>query len=161
MSGENSEIMAQFVIFKLSAEEFGIPIEDIYEIVRNQDLIEIPQSDKSIQGTLNIRGKSIPVVNLRVKFGMAPEKPDLHTRIIIVRLEGREIGMIVDQISEVINIEARIIDKSPPEDSSIPIEIIEGTANFENSKIKIININKLLSSENLDSIDEIKGLEGA
>jgi len=97
----------------LSGEEYGIPILQVQEIIRYEKLTHIPQSSEFIEGVLNLRGKVIPVVDLRRRFGLQESDNDNTTRIIVVELADRTTGLIVDAVSEVRNLDKDQINPPP------------------------------------------------
>jgi purine-binding chemotaxis protein CheW len=149
-----NDLSGQYVSFVLNREEYGVLILAVHEIIRFQDLTRIPQSPKFVDGVLNLRGKVIPVINLRKKFDMDEKEPDGSTRIIVVDLEGRTVGMIVDEVREVQMIEAKQISEAPPMGSSLNEEYILGMAKVDDRLKILLDINRVLTEKEIEAIDQ-------
>ena len=102
----------ELVIFKLGEEEYGAVIDQVKEIRQMTDVTPVPKSPKFVTGVVNLRGKVIPMVDLRVVLGLAPKKPDRATRIIVVDMGESTIGAVVDSVLEVLTLED--IERSHP-----------------------------------------------
>jgi purine-binding chemotaxis protein CheW len=109
----NSSRLVQMVTFNLGQEEYGIDILQVQEIDRLTEITEVPHAGPCIEGVINLRGKVIPIINLRRKFGMSDKEPDSRTRIIVVNLQSDTIGMIVDSVSEVLRVPADSLEEAP------------------------------------------------
>lgn len=101
----------QLVSFKLGKEEFGIDILRVHEINRMLNLTRLPNAPYYIDGVVNLRGRVIPVVNLRVKLGMERKEADRNSRIVVVELSGKIIGFLVDEVNEVLRIPENITEQ--------------------------------------------------
>jgi len=110
---ESNELL-QLVSFKISNEEFGVDILCVQEINRMLQITKMPNTPEFIEGVINLRGRVIPVLDLRIKLGMPRKEHDKNTRIIVVELKGKTIGFIVDEVSEVLRI-PKSITEAPPE----------------------------------------------
>ena len=143
------------VTFKLLGEEFGLPILDVREIIRMTDITPVPQAPGFVEGVINLRGQILPVVDLRTRFGLDQKDADAQTRIVVVELRSTVIGLIVDEVSEVLRIPASTI--APPPGivaGSIGAEYIKGIGHYDEKMIILIDMRKVFSEE------EIQGLEG-
>lgn len=149
-----NDLAGQYVSFVLNNEEYGVSILAVHEIIRFQDLTRIPQSPKFVDGVLNLRGKVIPVINLRKKFDMDEKDSDGSTRIIVVDLEGRTVGMIVDEVKEVQLIETEQISEAPPMGASMNAEYILGMAKVDDSLKILLDINRVLTEKELEAIEQ-------
>ena len=92
----------QLVGFRVGEEEFGVDILRVQEIIRSQQLTRVPNSSEFMEGVMNLRGKIIPVIALRKRFGLEEVPSHDHTRIVVVELQGTVLGFIVDAVSEVL-----------------------------------------------------------
>lgn len=137
----------QLVTFKIDREEYGIRITDVQEINRMTDITKIPRAPRFIEGIVNLRGNIIPAMDLRKRFGLDEKVRSDSTRVIIVDLEGKKTGIIVDSVSEVLRFEKSLID-NPPQILSNGIEekYIEGVGKLNDGKrmILIINLREIL-----------------
>jgi len=116
----------QLVTFTLGSEEFGIDIMIVQEIIRIPPITRVPKSREHIEGVINLRGNIIPVVNLRVCFGIPfGEETDL-SRIIVLQTNGRVFGVRVDQVSEVLHLDSDAIEPPPPVTLGLELNYISG-----------------------------------
>lgn len=142
-SGTKEELL-QFVTFSLNNEEYAVDILNVQEINRITEITEVPNSPHYIEGVINLRGKVIPVLNLRKKFGFQESPLDNTSRIIIMEVNGITCGMIVDSVSEVLRIPSSIIEPPPPMSSANNSQFIKGLAKIENRLIILLNIEKII-----------------
>ena len=111
---KTGEELLQLVSFNLGDEEFGVEILRVQEINRVMDITKIPKSPDFVDGVINLRGKVIPVINLRRRFGLEEREDDKNTRIVVVEIDAKTIGFIVDAVSEVLRIPSSTIEPPPP-----------------------------------------------
>ncbi|HPA44283.1 MAG TPA: chemotaxis protein CheW [bacterium] len=142
----------QYVSFILAREEYGIDILKVQEIIRFESLTRIPQSLSFVEGILNLRGKVVPVMDLRTRFGLPRGERDRKTRIMVVNVNGREMGLIVDQVSEVLQVDSDQVSPPPPMGASISAEYIRGMARIEERLMILLDVEKILSSEELAAL---------
>jgi purine-binding chemotaxis protein CheW len=142
---ENQEIL-QLVSFNLGNEEFGIDILKVQEIIRMLQITHVPNSPQFVDGVINLRGKVIPVIDLRVKIGMNKKGHTATTRVIVVELSGKTTGFIVDSVSEVLRIPNNIIE-APPSIivSGIDSDFITGVCKLEDRLLILLDLEKILS----------------
>ncbi len=145
----------QYVGFTLDGEEYGVPILSVHEIIRYETLTAIPQSAEFIEGVLNLRGQVIPVVNLRQKFDLPNHENDRSTRIVVAEINGRLTGLVVDEVSEVLQIESDQITPPPPMGTTVNMEFIDGMGKVNDKLMILLNINKILSLEENVQVDEV------
>ena len=138
------EEVLQFVTFTLNNEEYAVDILNVQEINRITEITKVPNSADYIEGVINLRGKVIPVINLRKKFAFEDKPVDDTSRIIIMELEGLTNGLVVDSVSEVLRVPSGRIEPAPPMSSDVSSKFIEGLANLDDRLIIIIDINKLM-----------------
>ena len=146
----------QYVSFVINKEIYGVPILSVREIIRHQQLTRIPKSAEYIEGVLNLRGKVIPVFNLRKKFGLTETEMDNSTRIVVVEVGSKVIGMIVDHVSEVLEIKQESIDPPPLVGSDVDIDFISGMGKLEEKLIILLDINRILSAEETMMADAVQ-----
>ncbi len=104
----------QFVVFELGSENYGVSIASVESIIKMQAITKIPHSNDFVAGVTNLRGKVLPVVDLRRRFGLPPQEADKNNRIIIISVNEMEVGMIVDGVSEVLTIQDESVVPTPP-----------------------------------------------
>src|SRR5260370_31045558 len=110
---QSHEELRQLVGFHVGGEEFGIDILRVQEIIRAQQLTRVPNSPEFMEGVMNLRGKIIPVITLRKRFGLEEAPPDKQNRIVVVEIQGTVLGFIVDAVSEVLRIPADTLEPPP------------------------------------------------
>jgi purine-binding chemotaxis protein CheW len=144
-------LAGKFMTFKLGEEEYGIEILKVREIIGLMDITRVPRVSHCIRGVINLRGKVVPVVDLRVKFGMTPTAATEQTVIIVVQcaVSGRELtmGILVDQVLEVLPLEQAQIEP-PPSFGTAEVELafILGVGKAEKRVIFLLDIGKVLSA---------------
>lgn len=134
----------QVVVFRLDKESYGIDIFQVNEIIRLREITPIPQSRRHIRGLVNLRGKTIPVVDLRVRFGMPTVTDTESTRIIVVESEYGHVGVVVDEVAEVMTIEANEMEEPPSLVETQATEFVRGIAKRENRLITLLDLEKAL-----------------
>lgn len=139
--------MMQFVIFNISNEEFAIDIKKVKEIIRVKKSTRIPQAPSFIQGVINLRGDVIPVVDLRKRFGLDATEITNETRTVIVEIRDDLLGLIVDAVTEVLRIDEEEIEPPPNNIAGLKAEYISGVGKVDERLLIILNIEKLLTSE--------------
>jgi purine-binding chemotaxis protein CheW len=142
----NEGKILQLVTFKLENEEFGVDILRVQEINRMMNITKIPNAPVFIEGVINLRGKIIPIVDLRKRLGFRDGGYDKSTRIIVVELEGLVLGFIVDSVSEVLRINENTVEPPPSIVSGIDSEYIEGVGKLDDRLLILLELNKVFAS---------------
>jgi purine-binding chemotaxis protein CheW len=141
----------QLVTFGLGSEEFAVDILAVQEINRMMSLTRVPQSPPEVEGVINLRGKIIPVVDLRKRFGMASAEKSEQSRIVVVEVHGRTIGFIVDRVSEVLRISSKIVEPAPSMVCSVDSDFIAGVGKLDDRLLILLDLAKLFSAETIDA----------
>ena len=136
----------QLILFILGKGNYGIPIENVNEIKKIEDITVVPKAPKFIEGVINLRGNVIPVIDLRKRFGMDKYEFSKRTKIIIVEVSKRQFGLIVDAVAEVVTLTKEQIEQSLPTVSGLKAEFINGIGKMNEKLIIILEISKILSS---------------
>ena len=136
----------QNVIFRLGSESYGIDIFLVNEIIRLREITPIPKSEAHIRGLVNLRGKTIPVVDLRVRFYMSQAEDTESTRIIVVETEQGNVGIVVDAVTEVITVEPDQVDETPPLVAGATADFVRGVAKQDDHLITLLNLEQALAS---------------
>lgn len=148
-NSETSTLEGKYLTFVLNHEEYGLEILKVREIIGLMDITPVPQTPSFIKGIINLRGKVIPVVDLRLKFGMPEAEYTKETCIIVVNIESRLMGIIVDTVSEVLDINAKDIEPIPSLGGGIKTDFILGMGKIK-GKVKILlDIDRVLTLEEL------------
>ncbi|MBI5189440.1 MAG: purine-binding chemotaxis protein CheW [Nitrospirae bacterium] len=146
----------QLAVFKVGGEEYSMDIMKIMEIIRPQKVTKIPRAPRFVEGVMNLRGKVVPIVDLRKRFGVDSEGGDpKKVRVIIVRLEGRVLGMVVDEVYEVIYLNSDNVEATPDTVKGTDTEYFTGVGKVGDRLIVILDVDRLLTG------DELKGLVAA
>ena len=148
MSKETLNELIQLVSFRLGQEEFGIDILKVQEINRMVEITRVPQAPHYCEGVINLRGKVIPVIDLRLKFGLASKERDKDTRIVVCDVAGFQIGMIVDAVHEVLRIPGSAIEDIPTIVTSVGQDYIRGVAKLNDRLLMFLDVAKVADEVN-------------
>ena len=147
----------KYLTFTLADEEYGIGILKIKEIIGLMQITTVPQTPEFIKGVINLRGKVIPVVDLRLRFGMDSMDYTERTCIIVVEITGTngsvQIGIVVDSVSEVLNIRGEDIEDTPAFGAKLNTDFISGMAKTEDNVKILLDIDRVLSTQELESLE--------
>jgi len=143
----------QLVGFRLAQEEYGIEITKVQEIILLGDITRVPQTPDYIKGLINLRNMVIPIVDLRLRFGLPEEKPTDETRIMVVNVHGKTIGIIVDAVSEVLRIAKDQVAPPPPTVAGLGREYLTGLIKLDQRLLILLDIDHLLTEEETMSLD--------
>lgn len=138
------EILYHLVTFKLQNEEYGIDISSVQEIIRATDITPVPGAPVHVKGVINLRGKIIPVVNLRKRFNMPESDITEEQRIVVVELGEKRLGMLVDSVSQVIKLSSNVIEDIPEEAVTFDENYIKGVGKLDQRLIIILDLKKSL-----------------
>ena len=148
--------MKQIVIFRLGKEEYGIDIVKVVEIVLHQEIRKVPDAPRYIEGIVNLRGDIHPVYNLRTRFNMTDKVADENTKIIVIRTVERNVGFIVDNVSEILSISDEDIQSAPSiVNTTADDKYIQGIAKQDNRLIVLLDIDKLVSDKDHQLMGEM------
>lgn len=134
----------QFIKINIGDEFFGIDIKYVDNIVRMQHITRVPQSAPYIKGVINLRGEVIPVFSLRIKMGLEEIEEDKNFRIIIVKMDGNSVGIIVDEVKEVVNLSVEEIVKPYHDASEVAQNFLYGVGKDGDSLISLLDINEVI-----------------
>ncbi|MEE9431288.1 MAG: chemotaxis protein CheW [Melioribacteraceae bacterium] len=149
-----AEELLQLVSFKVGEAEFGVDILKVQEINKMMELTIVPNTPEYVVGVVNLRGRIIPILNLRSRLGLPVKEYDLETRIIVVEMEDRTIGFIVDEVKEVIRIPKSITEPAPDIVSGIDSDYITAIGKMEDRLLILLDLTKILSNNEMDSLGE-------
>jgi len=144
----------QLVSFKLEDEEFGIPIEDVQEIIRMKEITRIPGTRRFVEGVIDLRGQILPIINLRKKLNLEEKEFNNSTRIVVITVEDIETGIIVDNVSEVLRVSKDSV-KNPPALLGEDTQYITGIVRFDSRLIILLNVKSIITKEDIIHLSEI------
>ncbi|MBU3099470.1 MULTISPECIES: chemotaxis protein CheW [Clostridium] len=140
----------KFLTFYVGKESYGIEIKFVTEIIGIQEITEVPELPNYVKGIINLRGKIIPVVDVRLRFKKEPKEYNDRTCIIVIDIKGISVGLIVDNVSEVINIEDSNIVPPPDIKTSFNNQYIRGIGKVEDEVKLILDCDKLLNDDEIE-----------
>ncbi len=146
------EKQLQLVTFTVGDEQFAVDILRVQEINRMLELTQVPQSPPGVEGIINLRGRIIPVMSLRKRFGLQPIEQNDQTRIVVVDVEDQTLGFIVDSVQEVLRIGSSIVESTPPMSSGVDASYVSGVARLDESLLILLDLHKLLPGEALSQL---------
>lgn len=144
------QAVSQLIGFRLDGEDYAIAIRTIQEIILMKPITRLPRAPDSIEGLINLRGTVIPIVSLRKRFGLAPREFDDETRTVVVNSHGKTVGLIVDEVTQVMKVAADQIQPVPISVTAIARRFISGLAQLEDRLLIILDIDKLFDPHDLD-----------
>jgi purine-binding chemotaxis protein CheW len=136
--------LLQLVGFHVGGEEFALDVLRVQEIIRLQELTRVPSSPEFMEGVMNLRGKIIPVIALRKRFGLDVVPPDKQTRIVVVEVKGTVLGFVVDSVSEVLRISADTVEP-PPRLGKVDREYVSGVGKLDDRLLILLDVDRLMA----------------
>ncbi len=154
LAAEQSEDTQEgkFLTFPIGKEEFAIEIRYVTEIIGIQKITDLPDMPDFIKGVINLRGKVIPVIDVRMRFGLEKREYDERTCIVVVRINAISVGLIVDSVKEVIDIAGSQIDPPPSVNKGSESRFIQGLGKVDDEVKIILDVDQLLFEEELEQI---------
>lgn len=150
-SGKGHRELLQLVSFHIGGEQFGLDILRVQEIIRIQELTRVPNSPPFVDGVINLRGKVIPVIALRKRFGLEELAHGKQTRIVVIEVRGTVLGFIVDSVSEVLRIPADTVEP-PPRLGKVEREYVSGVGKLDDCLLILLDVDRLMDdSEQLSA----------
>jgi purine-binding chemotaxis protein CheW len=146
--------------FRVGRETFGVPIHLVHEIVRVPDVTAVPDAPDYIEGVINLRGKIVSVIDLRKRFGEKQITVDRKNRVMVVEVEKKLVGLIVDSASEVLKIPASEIENPPNVFEEGDLNYVTGVGKLNSRLIILVDLTKILQRGELKRIGELAGAAG-
>lgn len=143
----SNDPILQWVTFRLDNETYGINVMQVQEVLRVTEIAPVPGSPDYVMGIINLRGNVVTVLDTRRRFGLAPNEMDDSTRIVVIEAEENVVGILVDSVSEVVELRRSAVESSPNVGNDESSKYIEGVANHDGELLILVDINKLLSDE--------------
>jgi len=156
---KTDERAGKYLVFHLGREEFGIRVLKVREIMGVQDITAVPHTPRHVKGVINLRGKVIPVVDLRLKFGLPELEYTQHTCIIVVEAQAgtssMPMGILVDGVAEVLNLTSGDIQDTPDFGEGVATPYLLGMAKIKDKVKILLDIDQVLSSQELHRLDSV------
>jgi purine-binding chemotaxis protein CheW len=138
--------MKQYIVVKIGSERYGIDITFIDNIVRMQKITRVPKAQDYFNGVINLRGEVVPVMSVRIRMGLEPDEFTNNSRIIIIKLEQQgSIGLIVDEVQEVVTLNTNQIDRISFDNSSDKTTFINGIGKHEDQLISLLELQSVVA----------------
>lgn len=142
----------QLVVFELGDERYGLDIATVYEIIRHQPVTAVPQAPAFVEGVINLRGRIIPVVDLRDRFGMAAGSITKASRIVVCEAAGTRVGLVVDGVSEVLMVPGDAIEATPEVAAGHDAAYLRGIAKLGDRLIILLDLAGLFGDADADAL---------
>jgi purine-binding chemotaxis protein CheW len=147
--------MIQWVTFKLDGETYGINVMQVQEVLRYTDIAPVPGASYHVLGIINLRGNVVTVIDTRLRFGLAQAETNDNTRIVIIETGRHVIGIMVDAVAEVVYLRQSEIDITPNIGNDESAKFIQGVCNKNKELLILIDLDKMLTDEELADFDDI------
>jgi purine-binding chemotaxis protein CheW len=151
LSGE----MIQVVSFRLGSEEYGVDIAQVQEIIRLVEVTHVPRAPKFMEGVINLRGQLIPIIDLRTRFGMQRITATKSTRIVVTEIGSKRVGIVVDSVSEVLNLPVENVEDAPEMIAGVGTEYIQGVGKMDERLIIMLDLTMVISGEEKQQLDQV------
>lgn len=145
----------EFLVFRLGDEEYAIDILKVQEIRSYENVTRIANAPESIKGVTNLRGIIVPILDMRIRFKLSQPTYDSHTVVIVVNVGARIVGLVVDGVSDVLGLTEDQIKPVPEFGVGLPLAYLHGLGNLDDRMLVIVNIDKLLTSEELALVETL------
>ena len=137
----------QLVVFELADEFYALDIHRVESIIKMQEITSVPHAPAFVDGVINLRGEVLPVVDLRSRFGLDTQEETKETRIVVVAIDQMKVGMIVDGVSEVLNVNTDEVEPPSPMVTTVDSGFIEGIAKEDDRLFILVDLAKVLTVE--------------
>ena len=158
-------VVVQYLSFNLDKELFSVKVEQVREVLELQSITRIPKTFDFMRGVINVRGSVVPVVDLRLKFGLQVVEATVDTCIIVVEVQQESeavvLGILVDSVEEVIDLEQDQIEPPPKIGTKLSTEFIRGIGKRDGKFVILLDIDRMFSTEEMEVIQEAESLSSA
>ena len=150
-----AESVLQLVSFEIGQEEYAIPILAVQEINRMMPITRVPHSPPSVEGVINLRGRIIPIIDLRKRFGITPSSDTADARIVVVEVggDGRVLGFTVDRVHEVLRLDRSIVDPAPAMGSATQADFVQGVGKLKDRLLILLDLERLFTASDLAAVE--------
>ena len=154
--GQVSSELVQVVSFQLGSEEYGVDISQVQEIIRMVEITHVPRAPRFMEGVINLRGQLIPIIDLRTRFGMQRKDATKSTRIIVTEIGSKRVGIVVDSVSEVLNIPLDNVEEAPEMIAGVGTEYIQGVGKLNDRLIIMLDLTMVMSGEEKQQLAQLE-----
>lgn len=148
---EDGEIL-RWVTFELEDETYGINVTDVREVLRFTEIAPVPGAPSYVIGIINLRGNVVTVIDTRKRFGLSQKEVDDQSRIVIIEVDGQEVGILVDSVAEVVDIKTSAIEPAPNVGNEETSRYITGVTSMDGELLIIVDLKKILSEAELQDV---------
>ncbi len=148
----NNAPLSQWVTFRLDAEKYGINVMSVQEVLRMTEIAPVPGAPDYVLGIINLRGNVVTVIDTRKRFGLSDKEADEQTRIVIIEAENQVVGILVDSVAEVADLQGSQIESAPNVGNDESARYIQGVSSQESELLILIDVNKLLSDDEWEEV---------
>ena len=145
----------QYLTFDLAEEHYGVDILKVQEIKGYTAVTKLPNTPDYLKGVLNLRGTIVPIVDLRLKFGMQPTEPTSFTVIVVVNVQERVMGFLVDGVSDVLEFAAKDVQPPPELGNKVDITFVSGIGSSNDHLVTLLDVDRVLSGEEVDEVSQV------
>jgi purine-binding chemotaxis protein CheW len=142
----------QFVVVELNAEQYGVDIGVVEGIIKLQPITQIPRAPAYVQGVTNLRGKVLPVIDVRQRFGLPAAQASQDTRIVVVEMNGTSVGIMVDRVNEVMKVSDDAIEPPSPIVTTVDSAFLRGIARVSERLVILLDLGQVLSETGIRSV---------
>lgn len=146
----------QYVIFKLGNEEYGVDIMKVKEISEYRESTKVPNAPYFVDGIINLRGEIIPIINLKKRFNIENKGVNSDTRIIVININDKNVGFVVDEASQVLRIDEKNIEQAPEIIVGVDRQYINGVGKIDDKIVILLDLEKILSDEEKEKLEEMQ-----
>ena len=147
---------SRYLTFFVDEEQYGLNISNVKEIIASMNITNVPKTPDYIKGVINLRGAVIPVIDVRLKFGLEEKAHDVNTAIIINVIDSVSIGFIVDRVEDVLSINQNQLTESPRFGTNVDTSFIENVAEVDENVIMILNLKKIFEQDEFADISSLE-----
>ena len=148
-----SDAVVRWVTFRLGDETYGVNVMQVQEVLRVTDIAPVPGAPGYVLGIINLRGNVVTVIDTRNRFGMSPKEINDASRIIIIEANEQTIGMLVDSVAEVVDIQMSQVESTPHVGNDESAKYIQGVTSRNNQLLILVDLNKFLQDESMSEME--------
>ena len=151
-SDSQTEDVRQFVSFIVAEEEFGVDILTVQEIIRPVEITRVPHAPDFVEGVINLRGRILPIIDLRTRLGFPERDQDEDTRILVVELQDQTVGFVTDSVREVLRVKESTIEPAPDLATNIDTHFLRGVAKLDERLLILLDLDGIFSEEEAEAL---------